>query len=104
MGGSMLTRTMVSIGVVALLSSMSAQASAAPVIDNQAPEIVGAGTVADPLIAIEASRNAIINRLVAEHGEALARQGISSETFRVALASLRADQLLAASLVNTLEE
>src|SRR6266581_1036043 len=100
----MLTRTMLSIGVATLLNSMAAQVQAAPVVHNQALDIVGAGAVADPLIAVEASRDAIINRLVAEHAQALASNEISSEAFRTGLAALRADQLLTASLVNTFHE
>jgi hypothetical protein len=77
---------------------------AAPVVRNNAVELVGAGAVSDPLIAVESNRAAIINRLVAHHADALAANGVSADAFRDALSSLRADQLLAASLVSTVEE
>jgi hypothetical protein len=100
----MLIRTILSMAVAAVVGWTNAQSQAAPVIHNQAQEIVGAGAVADPLIAVEASRGAIVNRLVEEHAQALASNGISADAFRAALGALRADQLFAASLVNTLEE
>jgi hypothetical protein len=77
---------------------------AAPVLRNNAVELVGAGAVSDPLIAVESNRTAIINRLVAQHADTLAANGVSPDAFRDALSSLRADQLLAASLVSTVEE
>jgi len=60
--------------------------------------------VTDPLLAIEASRSGIVNRLMSDHADALAQAGVSPDTFRRALESLRADQLLAASLVNSFED
>jgi hypothetical protein len=45
-----------------------------------------------------------VNRLVADHAQALAANGAAVDAFRAALDALRADQLLAASLVNTLQE
>jgi hypothetical protein len=81
-----------------------APATAVPLVRNDAAEVVGAGAAADPLIAVEAHRPAIVNRLVAEHGAALAALGVPADAFRAALGALRADQLLAASLVDSAEE
>ncbi|HSV17793.1 MAG TPA: tail fiber domain-containing protein [Casimicrobiaceae bacterium] len=69
--------------------------------------LVGPATaigVSDPLLAIESNRSGIVNRLLADHAEALAQGGVSPDAFRRALESLRADQLLAASLVNSFGE
>jgi hypothetical protein len=92
------------VTLLCVTNGFAQTARAAPVVHNQAQEIVGAGAVADPLIAVEASRGAIINRLVVEHGATLADAGISEHVFRDALKALRADQLLAASLVNSVAE
>jgi hypothetical protein len=100
----MFARKLLSIGVAGALGLLCAPAFAGPVVNNNAVEIVGAGAAADPLIAVEANRAAIINRLVAEHSVTLADAGISEQAFRNALNSLRADQLLAASLVNSVDE
>ena len=100
----MLRKSLVSIGVAAALGLACAQAVAAPTVHNRAIEIVGAGAVSDPLIAVEANRPAIVNRLVADHADALRANGIDATAFRAALTALRADQLLAASLVNTVQE
>jgi len=66
--------------------------------------VVGAGAVTDPLIAVEANRGAIINRLAADFGVAAAEAGVSAEMLRGVLAGLRADQLLAAALVGSFKE
>jgi len=101
----MLTRrNLVSIGVAAALGFAGVHAIAAPGVQNRALEVVGAGAVSDPLIALEANRAAIVNRLVADHADALRANGIDAAAFRTALTSLRADQLLAASLVNSIQE
>jgi hypothetical protein len=100
----MFAKKLLSIGVAGALGLLCAPAFAGPVVNNNAVEIVGAGAAADPLIAVEANRAAIINRLVAEHSDTLVDAGISEQVFRNALHSLRADQLLAASLVNSVAE
>jgi len=97
-------RKLVSIAVAMTVTLAPAYGIAAASVQNRALEVVGAGAVSDPLIAVEANRGAIVNRLVADHAEALAARGIGQDAFRAALATLRADQLLAASLVNSLEE
>jgi hypothetical protein len=56
------------------------------------------------LLAIETHRAAIVERLVAEYAEGLAQRGLDADTFRESLNALRADQLLAATLVSTLDE
>jgi hypothetical protein len=103
-GVDMFAKKALSIGIAGALGLLCAPAFAGPVVHNNAVEIVGAGAAADPLIAVEANRAAIINRIVVEHGDTLAAAGVSQESFRNALRSLRADQLLAASLVNSVEE
>jgi hypothetical protein len=100
----MFAKKLLSIGVAGALGLLCAPAFAGPVVNNNAVEIVGAGAAADPLIAVEANRAAIINRLVVEHSDTLAAAGTSQESFRKALNSLRADQLLAVSLVNSVAE
>jgi hypothetical protein len=102
-GENMLSKKLLSMGVAVALGMSCASTLAGPVIQNNAVDIVGAGA-SDPLIAVEVNRGAIIERLVAEHSDALATAGISEEAFRGALKGLRADQLLAARLVNTLAE
>jgi hypothetical protein len=56
------------------------------------------------LLAIETHRAAIVERLLADHAEGLSQRGLDAGAFRVALEALRADQLLAATLVSTLDE
>ena len=59
---------------------------------------------AEPLLAIEASRTAIVRRIVADYGDELAARGFDADALRYALVTLRADQLLAAALVASLDE
>jgi hypothetical protein len=97
---------LVAAGVAGALGLIVAAAPvhAAPVT-NRALEIVGAGAAADPLIAVEANRSAIVDRIVADHADTIAAMGSGAEaSLRTALAGLRADQLLAASLVGSLAE
>jgi hypothetical protein len=100
----MFHRKSIVAGIAAALALSSAVSLAGPAIHNRAVDLVGAGAVSDPLIAVEANRNAIINRLVNEHAAALEANGVTLDAFRQALKGLRADQLLAASLVATVEE
>src|SRR6476646_5087402 len=100
----MFAKKLLCVAIGGALSAIAALPSAAsPAVNNRAIEIVGAGATSDPLIAVEANRSAIINRLVAEQTASLAAAGVSTEAFKNALESLRADQLLAASLVNSVE-
>ncbi|HEY1302916.1 MAG TPA: tail fiber domain-containing protein [Vicinamibacterales bacterium] len=100
----MLTKRLISIAVVVAVSAATSGAVAVPFIVNHAADIVGEGAVADPLIAVETNRAAIINRLVGEYRSVLFAAGVSESAFRAALATLRADQLLAASLVDSIED
>ena len=100
----MLKKNLVSLGVAAALGLACVHATAAPGVYNRAIEVVGAGAVSDPLMAVEANRGAIVNRLVSDHAEALVANGIDATAFRAALLSLRADHLLAASLVSSVQE
>ena len=100
----MLARSLITLGIGAALAALAAPAATAAEVRNQAVELVGPGAAADPLVAVEANRSGIVNRLVADHGAALAANGVSIEQFRQALSGLRADQLLAAALVNSAAE
>ena len=60
--------------------------------------------VAEPLLAIEAARSGIVNRLLADHAGQIDAQGIDPALMRDVLGQLRADRLLAASLVDSLED
>jgi hypothetical protein len=70
---------------------------------NELVTRAGVGTTG-LLFAVEQNRIGIVNRLIADHAEELAANGIDEKSFRNGLMALRADQLLAASLVNTLSE
>lgn len=100
----MFAKKMLCVAVAGAIGAIAPSVLAGTIVDNRAVEIVGPGATADPLIAVEANRGAIINRLAVEHAATLTDAGISSEAFRNALSSLRADQLLAASLVNSVAE
>jgi hypothetical protein len=56
------------------------------------------------LLAIETHRAAIINRLLADYAQELAQRKLDAQALRTELNALRADQLLAATLVSTLDE
>ena len=86
------------------LSLVAAPIVGGVTIENRAVEVVGASVGSDALLAVESNRSGIIERLVADHRAALVASGIGESAFRSALAALRADHLLAASLVNTLQE
>jgi trimeric autotransporter adhesin len=60
--------------------------------------------VAEPLLAIESARPGILNRLLADHAEEIVARGFDPMQVRELLGQLRADQLLAASLVDTLDD
>lgn len=100
----MFAKRVISIGVAAAVTVLGVPAIAGITVHNQAVDVVGAAAVSDPLIAVEANRTAIVNRLVTAYSDVLAAGGVSQEAFRSALTGLRADQLLAASLVGTIEE
>ena len=100
----MLKRKLLYVGMVVGLFGLGGHAWSAPLVLNGAPEVVGAGAEAEPLIAIEASRVAIVNRIMADHAEALTARALDGDAVRGMLSRLRADQLLAAALVNSLDE
>ncbi|HSV19171.1 MAG TPA: tail fiber domain-containing protein [Casimicrobiaceae bacterium] len=100
----MFKRALVSIGVAAAIGLVTQVAVAASLVRNQAVDVVGLGATADPLLAIEANRQAIVHGLANRHAAALTAAGIGVEAFRAVMASLRADQLLAASLVDSLDD
>ncbi|MFO1305471.1 MAG: tail fiber domain-containing protein [Burkholderiales bacterium] len=58
-----------------------------------------------PLLAIDRNREAVVERVVAQWGDALARAGagITADQLREMLQGMRADQLFAASLVGSLD-
>ena len=64
-----------------------------------------ARATASPLLAIDQNRVTVVDRIVAQWGEALSRSdaGVGSEQLREMLMSMRADQLLAASLAGSLD-
>jgi hypothetical protein len=95
-------RTLIAVAVAGTLSVLASSAAFAMAIDNRAAEVIAVG--ADPLLAVEGNRSGIIERLVVDHRNALRANGVAESTFRDALSALRADELLAASLVNSLEE
>jgi hypothetical protein len=72
----------------------------APAIDESVRALEGG----QALLAIETHRAAIVERLVTDHAEVLAQRGLDVDAFRATLNALRADQLLAATLVSTLDE
>ena len=100
----MFTRKLLYVGMVGVLLGLSGAAWSAPRVVNEAPEIVGAGAEAEPLIAIEASRAAIVDRIMGDHANTLASRGLDGSALRYALVTLRADQLLAAALVDGFDE
>jgi hypothetical protein len=103
-GTKMLARNVLSLGVAAALCVLSSSAPAADEVRNRAVELVGAGAASDPLIAVEANRAGIVNRLVNAYGADVTANGVPVDVFRAALANLRADQLLAAALVSSAAE
>ena len=92
------------IGMAVGMAQAGLPAIAASPLRDQTGQVVAFDSITDPLLAVESNRLAIVNRLVLVHANSLAANGISTGAFREALLALRADQLLAASLVNTLEE
>ncbi|MFO1306010.1 MAG: tail fiber domain-containing protein [Burkholderiales bacterium] len=60
---------------------------------------------ASPLLAIDRNRDAVVERIVAQWGDALVRSnaGLGAGQLREMLLGMRSDQLLAASLVGNLE-
>ena len=84
---------------VAAMGFLVPPALSATSVHDRSIEVTGVGAAADPLLAIETNRSAIVERLVVEHRATLFANGIAESSFRNALYALRADRLLAASLV-----
>lgn len=55
------------------------------------------------LLSIDQNRTTVIERIVAEWGDELARSGVNAGQLRLVLEGMRADQLLAASLAGSLD-
>ncbi|MFO1303332.1 MAG: hypothetical protein U1F54_06345 [Burkholderiales bacterium] len=72
--------------------------------ERDSAEIV-VSAVPSPLLAIDRNRATVVDRVVAQWGDELARSssGITQAQLREMLLAMRADQLLAASLVGNLE-
>jgi hypothetical protein len=88
-------------GVVAAVVSGSVDAGqamqpVAPVVDYEG--------VRSALVGVELNRPGIVERLVVVHGAAALTHGVQPEALRAALAALRADNLLVASLVQRFED
>jgi hypothetical protein len=99
MNARMLVPLVIPVGFLAAMAPACAGEPGLPVVEQ-----VRRGVLSDPLTAVEASRTVIVERLAARHRDALAAGGVTEAAFRAALASLRADQLLAAALVDTVED
>jgi hypothetical protein len=61
--------------------------------------------VPNPLLAIDQNRTTVIDRVVADWGDALAKSGagLNADQLRAILSGLRSDHLLAASLAGSLD-
>ena len=94
----MINRKLIGLAVAGTLAVVAPAAlGVTPVQDRSAEVAIVAA--ADPLLAVEVQRSAIVERLVIEHRATLFANGIAESSFRNALHALRADHLLAASLV-----
>jgi hypothetical protein len=97
-------RRLLYLAMVGVLLGVGGQGWSAPRLVNEAVDVVGVGAEAEPLIAIEASRTGIVNRIMADFADGLSARNLDANALRHALTMLRADQLLAAALVNSLDE
>ena len=81
-------------------------ASAAPTASNPNPlgTEINAGSTNDALFAIESNRESIVARVMNRLDAAIKQRALSASTVLSALRGLRADQLLSASLANTLDD
>ena len=95
-------RRLLYVAMVGVLLGVGGSVWSAPRLLNEAVDVVGAE--AEPLIAIEASRAGIVNRIMADYADGLSARNLDANALRHALTTLRADQLLAAALVNSLDE
>jgi trimeric autotransporter adhesin len=97
-------RTLIAIGIAVAFGAGAQRAGAAAILPVQASPAVAAAASSDALLAVEMNRSGIVDRIAAHHAQALAASGIALDDFRAALSLLRADQLLAASLVDNLDD
>jgi hypothetical protein len=59
--------------------------------------------VRSPLLAIDQNRDTVVEKIVSQWGESVARAGLTAAQLRSMLLGMRADQLLAASLAGSLD-
>ena len=91
-----------SVGVVAL----SGMAGAVDTTSGARPSPAIASAVQpNPLLSIDQNRTTVVDRVVADWGDALTESGagLDTEQLRALLMGLRSDQLLAATLAGSLE-
>jgi hypothetical protein len=87
----------------ALLLTASLGALAVPAANAQAPAPFN--TVPSALLSIDQNRGTVVDRIVGEWGDALAKSdsGLTVEQLRTTLLAMRSDYLLAASVAGSLE-
>ena len=95
-----LARIATSVALLCLSGPSIAKAPAETVEQAMVSSALG---VSDALAAIDKSRSPIVKRIVADYATAAAAKGISAPDLRALLMSLRADELLAATLVNDID-
>src|SRR5262245_31143464 len=86
------------IGLVATAMVAGSAESADAIAGRQSPSITSA-VKPNPLLSIDQNRTTVVDRVVAQWGDALATSdaGLSKEQLQSLLTGLRSDQLLAAS-------
>ena len=101
----MTTRKLPYAAILTILLGIGGTASSMPLAGSGVDgSITTLGIEAEPLIAIEASRTGIVRRIVADYTAELTARQLDVDALRYALVTLRADQLLAAALVESLDE
>ncbi|MFO1303330.1 MAG: tail fiber domain-containing protein [Burkholderiales bacterium] len=96
------------VAIAAVAGALLQGVAGAREVDGASTVEAGEGLarqVTSPLLAIDRNRATVVDRVVAQWGEELARSnaGITQAQLREMLLAMRADQLLAASLVGNLE-
>src|SRR5947207_1756444 len=92
----MKTRRVLKLCVWAALSVLAPAGLANALASEASRQNLEAGQA---LLAIETHRAAIIDRLLIDYAQVLAQRGLDADALRATLNGLRADQLLAATLV-----
>lgn len=104
--------SMFSRSVALALSLVAAEVMSGPIAPTESsragthPPVVTASAVQpNPLLSIDQNRSTVVDRVVSDWGDALARSdaGLDKEQLRALLTGLRSDHLLAASLAGTLD-